>query len=36
MGRYHNALALDTEQVRGAMRRARDKLSRHLNPSATD
>jgi len=36
LDRYHNALALDTEQVRGAMRRARDKLSRHLNASATD
>ncbi|MEX8494932.1 HDOD domain-containing protein [Sphaerotilus sp.] len=36
LGRYHTALALETEQVRGAMRQARDKLSRHLNPSATD
>jgi eukaryotic-like serine/threonine-protein kinase len=30
LDRYHDALALDTEQVRGAMRQARDKLSHHL------
>ncbi|MEY2873253.1 MAG: hypothetical protein RLZZ373_624 [Pseudomonadota bacterium] len=30
LDRYHNALALDTEQVRGAMRQARDKLAHHL------
>lgn len=30
LNRYHHALALETEQVRSAMRRARDKLSRHL------
>lgn len=30
LNRYHHALALDTEQVRAAMRQARDKLSRHL------
>lgn len=30
LDRYHSALALETEQVRGAMRQARDKLSRHL------
>lgn len=30
LNRYHHALALDTEQVRSAMRKARDKLSRHL------
>lgn len=30
LDRYQNALALDTEQVRSAMRQARDKLSRHL------
>ncbi|MDZ7855513.1 HDOD domain-containing protein [Sphaerotilus sp.] len=30
LNRYHHALALDTEQVRSAMRQARDKLSRHL------
>jgi HD-like signal output (HDOD) protein len=36
LDRYHAALALNTEQVRGAMRRARDKLSRHLNPSEPD
>lgn len=34
LNRYHGALALETEQVRGAMRQARDKLSRHLNPAA--
>ncbi|WP_310462052.1 HDOD domain-containing protein [Sphaerotilus sp.] len=30
LDRYHDALALETEQVRSAMRQARDKLSRHL------
>ena len=36
LDRYHTALALETEQVRGAMRQARDKLSRHLiNTDAT-
>ena len=30
LNRYHNALALDTEGVRAAMRQARDKLAGHL------
>jgi HD-like signal output (HDOD) protein len=30
LDRYHNALALETDPVRSAMRQARDKLSRHL------
>ena len=34
LNRYHGVLALETEQVRAAMRQARDKLSRHLNPAA--
>jgi eukaryotic-like serine/threonine-protein kinase len=36
LDRYHHALDLDTEQVRSAMRQARDKLSRHIvQPTAT-
>ncbi|MFM2341947.1 MAG: hypothetical protein RLZZ592_1600 [Pseudomonadota bacterium] len=30
LGRYHSTLGLDEGQVRGAMRRAREKLSRHM------
>lgn len=30
VGRYHSTLGLDEGQVRGAMRRAREKLSRHM------
>lgn len=30
IGRYHSTLGLDEGQVRGAMRRAREKLSRHM------
>lgn len=32
--RYHQVLALDTEQVQTALRQARDKLSRHLTNAA--
>lgn len=36
LNRYHTALALDTEQVRSAVRQSRDKLARHLTNAATD
>jgi non-specific serine/threonine protein kinase len=36
LDRYHHTLDLDTEQVRSAMRQARDKLSHHIvHPAAT-